>query len=191
MKTLSRELISEAERIKGSLYKRIGTTFAKRNQSPKDRKEWSDAADAWHSHIHPIDKLWQTHFMADLRDSVPYAVEEAILYLEVDPWYHRSGYLKERLIRGLKAATLKNSERTRLLNVCWNAAAGKNRREFRNYCSLASVVGGSDLIELLESVSEDRDREAKGKFSFMLNYLRHKTRKAIKAEKAKQRNLSD
>ena len=116
--------------------------------------------------------------MADLRGSVPYAVEEAILYLEVDPWYHRSGYLKERLIRGLKAATFKNTERTRLLNVCWNAAAGTNRREFRNYCSLASVVGDSDLIELLERVSEDRDNAAKGKFSFMLNYLRQKTQKA-------------
>ncbi|MGJ8677021.1 MAG: hypothetical protein ACSHX0_05860 [Akkermansiaceae bacterium] len=173
MNILTREVIGDAERIKVHLHRRMHVMSAIRNQSPKEHKEWEEAADAWHTHEHPVDRLWCEEFMADLRESVPYAVEEAIVYLEADPWYHRSGYLKERLIRGLKTAVLKNSDRVRLWNVCWNVAAGKNRREFRNYCSLAAVVGDADLIELLKGVSEERNIAAKGKFGFMLNYLQH------------------
>ncbi len=173
---LTREAIAEVERIENAHHKAIHTTFACRNQGPKAWKAWEDATSAWHAQRYPTERLWEDQFLADLRTSDRQAIDEAILYLEVDPWYFRSGYLKERLIRGLKAADLTERDRRRLRNVIWNVAGGKNRREFRDYCSLAAVVGDEGLIRLLEDVSPERDRDAKGKFGYLLSYLQQNTK---------------
>jgi len=191
MKTLTRESISETERTVNRLHHQVHTTFANRDKSEKERKAWEEATSVWHSSDCPTDKLWREQFRADLRASVPYAIEEAILFLEVDPWYFRSGYLKQRLIRGLKAATLKNRDRIRLWNVCWNAAAGKNRQEFRSYCSLAAIVGDAELIRLLEEIPEHRNIAADGKFRYMAAFLRENTKKANKPEMTTPRKPSD
>ena len=133
---------------------------------------WDDATTAWHARTSPTDRLWSDEFLAALRASDRPAIEDAILFLEVDPWYFGSGYLKERLIRGLKSANLTAQDRRRLWNVVWNVTGGRNRREFRNFCSLATIVGDSDLIQLLENVTPERDLSASRKFSYLLAYLR-------------------
>ncbi|GAA5481801.1 hypothetical protein [Haloferula sargassicola] len=173
---LTREAIAEVERIENAHHKAIHSTCACRNHGPKAWKAWEDAASAWHAQRYATDRLWEDEFLADLRGSDRQAIDEAILFLEVDPWYFRSGYLKERLIRGLKAAQLTERDRKRLRNVIWNVAGGKNRREYRDYCSLAAVVGNCDLVRLLEDVSPERDLDAKGKFGYLLSYLQQNTK---------------
>jgi hypothetical protein len=101
----------------------------------------------------------------------PEAIEDAILFLEVDPWYFRSGYLKERLIKGLKAADLDYRDRLRLRNVIWSVAKGKNRREFRNYCSLALKVSTPDFEKMLDDVSTEQDLDSRGKLSYLRRYI--------------------
>jgi hypothetical protein len=173
---LTRDDIAQVERIENAHHKAIHSTSACRNQSPQAWKNWLDATSAWHAQRYPTNKLWEDDFLTDLRASDRQAIEESILYLEVDPWYFRSGYLKERLIRGLKVANLSEIDRSRLRNVIWNVAEGRNRREFRNYCSLALVVGDKELIQQLECISPARDQDAKGKFGYLLRYLRqHKS----------------
>ncbi len=173
---LTRKSIREVEDLENKHHSRIKATFRNRDQGDSSRKEWHDATSAWHNQIYPTDVLWTDDFMSDLRGSKRSAIEQAILYLEVDPWYFRSGYLKERLIRGLKACKISETDRRRLWNVVWNVAAGRNRREFRNYCSLASIIVDADLLRLLEEVTPERDERASGKFTYLLNYLRKHTK---------------
>lgn len=175
---LSRESILEVERIENRHLERIHSTVLRRHESDRAWQEWEEAALAWHAQRYPTERLWEDAFLTDLRASQRLAIEEAILYLEVDPWYFRSGYLKERLIRGLKAAELTGRDRRRLRNVIWRVAGGKNRREYRNYCSLAAVVGDADLIQSLEEITPERDLAAKGKFSYLLRYLRKNTNRS-------------
>jgi hypothetical protein len=186
---LTREAINEVQRVENQHHERIHATAARRNESALAWKAWEEAATAWHAQHRATDKLWESGFLADLRASKRPAIEEAILYLEVDPWYFRSGYLKERLIRGLKSAELTERDRRRLWNVVWNAAVGKNRREFRDYCSLAAVVGDADLIRQLEEISPDRDTAAKGKFSYLLDYLRRNTKLSEQVAAADRQKL--
>jgi len=188
---LTRAVIGEVERTENQHHERIHATVSKRDESASAWKAWEDAARAWHAVRHPTERLWGDKFLSDLRASERSAIEDAILFLEVDPWYFRSGYLKERLIRGLKAAKLSEQDRRRLWNVVWNVASGKNRREFRDFCSLAVVVGDSDLIQMLEEVPSSRDCAAKGKFSYLLNYLRQNKKTANKSEQATPRKPSD
>jgi hypothetical protein len=169
---LTRQDILEVERTVNELHQRVHRTFAARNEGPKAMQAWHDATSAWHTRKHSTDHLWSDEFLAALRASQRHAIEDAILFLEVDPWYFGSGYLKERLIRGLKSAALTAQDRRRLWNVIWNVTGGRNRREFRRYCALATLVGDSDLIQLLEGVSPERDRAAGGKFRHLLAYLR-------------------
>jgi hypothetical protein len=169
---LTREVIAEVERIENAHHKRIQSTSAIRSQGQKERRAWEEAISAWHVQKYPTDKLWSDEFLADLRASKRSAIDETLLYLEVDPWYFRSGYLKARLIRGLKAVNFTERDRRRLWNVVWNVAAGKNRREFRDYCSLAAVFGDVNWIESLEAVSPERDMAANGKFGYLLEFLR-------------------
>lgn len=173
---LTRESIEEVERAENRHHERIHATFSRRTESDRAWKDWEEVASAWHAQRYPTTKMWENGFLTDLRASNRQAIEEAILYLEVDPWYFRSGYLKERLIRGLKAANLTERDRRRLWNVIWNVAGGRNRREFRNFCSLAAVVGDSDMVRLLGEVSPERNNAAKGKFAYLLNYLRQTTK---------------
>ncbi len=172
---LTREEILDVERIENAHHKSIQSTFTSRHKGPKARKAWQDATSAWHAQVHPTERLWKPEFYQNLRQSCRQSIDEAILYLEVDPWYFRSGYLKERLIRGLKAAELTDRDCQHLRNIIWNVADGKNRREFRDYCSLACVVGDSTLVRLLEEVSPEKNKAARGKFGYLLHYLGRNT----------------
>ena len=173
---LTRKAIVEVERVENAHHKLIHSTSACRDQEPDAWKEWEESTSAWHAQRYQTDRLWEDGFLADLRGSVRHAIDDAILYLEVDPWYFRSGYLKERLIRGLKAAELTEGDRKRLRNVIWKVAGGRNRREYRDYCSLAAVVGDPGLVQRLEGVSPEQDHEAKGKFGYLLRYLRQNSK---------------
>lgn len=164
-------VIREVERTENQHHKRIHAAVACRHQGKKGYQAWQEATSAWHAQRYPTDYLWSDEFMVKLRGSEPDAVEDAIVFLEVDPWYFRSGYLKERLIRGLKAATLTNREVLRLQNVIWNVAAGKNRREFSNYCSLAISIATDDFNRRLANVSPEADRMAFGKFGYLRSHL--------------------
>ena len=174
---LTREDISQVERIENQHHMRIHAAFRSRDQSKDGLENWKKAALAWHAQRYPTDFLWSDEFITDLRNSKRDAIEQAILYLEVDPWYFRSGYLKERLVRRLKSANLSTQDCTRLRNVIWNVASGKNRREFRDFCRLATVVASDDFRQRLVEVSSEHDTEAKGKFTFLRKHLdRHTTK---------------
>ena len=98
------------------------------------------------------DDLSTQSFLERLRSGDRQAVERAIQYLEEDPWMHRSGYLKERLIRGLKRATRTHRDDIRLQRVVWNVANGPFRREFRDYCSLAAAVATKEFLRWISEI---------------------------------------
>ncbi|MCW1922717.1 hypothetical protein OKA05_09145 [Luteolibacter arcticus] len=177
---LTREIIAEVERVENELHARIYDTFALRHESAEKWDAWDEATSDWHCRTCPTDILWEDEFLADLRSSQRPAIDDAILYLEADPWYFRSGYLKERLIRGLKSANLTEQDRSRLRIVVWNIATGKNRREFRNYCSLATAVADADFLQRLDQLTPEYDSAARGKFRYLQNYLRRNMNQKIR-----------
>lgn len=168
---LSRSTILETAAIMSALHQRVRETVVFREVGTKQWGAWRLACDELHSTKLATDFLWEDSFYQRLRAGERDAIEEAILFLEVDPWFFRSGYLKERLIRGLKACPRKKKDDMRLRNVIWNVANGRNRREFRNYCSLAAKVATEEFMELLAKVSEAQDAAAKGKLSYLRRFL--------------------
>ena len=97
------------------------------------------------------------------------SIRDLITFLEVDPIFHRSGYLKEHLLRLIKNAPRTPHDDQRLRAVIWNRAGGPNRREFKLYCQLASRINTPDFTEQVRQAA----KIAPGpwsKFSFILQY---------------------
>jgi len=92
-------------------------------------------------------------------------IESAIRYLEVDPWFFRSGYIKADLLRDLRHAPLKEEQRIRLQKVILARIQGEDRREFRHYGRLARVICDPDfeqaVTELAVASTESTSRHAR------------------------------
>ena len=92
-------------------------------------------------------------FMSGLANGHVRYVETAITFLEADPWFFRSGYEKQNIIRHLKRAQLSEPQRTRLARVVLAVIDGGgvpshagdvrekgHRVEFRHFGRLACGV---------------------------------------------------
>lgn len=86
------------------------------------------------------------------------ATDVILDFLEADPVFFRSGYLKERLLPELARRSLAPEEvrRLRALIVA-NAVRKPFRREFRRYCRAAIAVDGPDFREELEALARGDD----------------------------------
>jgi transposase len=95
-------------------------------------------------------------------------VEMAIEFLEADPWFFRSGYIKANLARFLKHVTLSNQQVRRLEKVLFKIADERNTQEFRNYCRLARTVATPALIEALKKRLTDDNIHRRLRATWML-----------------------
>ena len=168
---LTPQQICEAETSENAHHRRIGEAFLNRSDGPEAWERWKQVCADWHASRKPTDFLWEGSTRQRLRSGDPGAVEDAILFLEIDPWFFRSGYLKERVLGALKCAPLSSRQRERLRHIIIEVCRGRNRREFRYYCALAVKVWTLEFENTVRTQSATRDLESKGKFSFLLRYL--------------------
>lgn len=90
--------------------------------------------------------------------------ENAILYLEADLRFFRSGYDKAQLLRHLKRAELSVDHVRRLQQVLLAAVRHGGGVEFRQYCQLAARLSsarlGGELARLAKAEGADVRRRA-------------------------------
>jgi hypothetical protein len=75
-----------------------------------------------------------------VRHRALHGVDDALTFLEADPWCFRSGYAKERLLRALGSAELTEPQRRRGAAVVRSYVLGPDRREFRPVGNLARAL---------------------------------------------------
>jgi hypothetical protein len=100
-----------------------------------------------------IDAAYPPGFWRDydrLRERNPAGLESAIEFLEADPWFFRSGYVKAKLIRLINRFSLTPEQADRLRSVVLNIVDRRGGQEFRAYCRLARHVDGADLRPRLQ-----------------------------------------
>ena len=93
-------------------------------------------------------------FLAALSAGDADAKESAIKYLEFDPYYYRSGYIKSKLLVRLKHIKLTASEIKRLQKVVCNAILSPfPKSEFKYYAGLLKNIGTPEFHLQLEELS--------------------------------------
>ncbi len=126
--------------------------FDERSQGPDEQLAWARAEAAFNAFKPEFRYDWVSFVANNIRTDLAMR-EFAIGFLESDPWFFRSGYIKARFLQRLKGCSLSSIQRSSLNAVLLDAARNRAGREYRRYCRLATIIADQGLIEELEQMS--------------------------------------
>jgi hypothetical protein len=142
------------------------------DQSDPRTKRWLDAIDAFkaaYSRVYPDDlRLLEQGALPASEVSTT----DILDFLEADPVFFRSGYMKETLLGALKKRSLDKHEVGRLQAIIINVVGNADRREFRRYCRVATIVDDESLREKLKGLEVAEDPDVRRRSSWVLAALR-------------------
>ena len=150
--------VAELNRLHKSLHELSDVRW--RTGKAEDITCWENSVRAWKEFSgfgYPETKFYffenQT-FLAALSAGDADAKESAIKFLEFDPYYYRSGYIKSKLLVRLKNIKLSASEVKRLQKVICNAIVSQQpKSEFKYYARLLKNVGTPEFRQKLDALS--------------------------------------
>jgi hypothetical protein len=102
-----RGVINENAKRVTELHNRVHETFKRRDSSPEARAEWSRACEEFHSKYDAL--AFPGGYEAGLQKiqtGDAGAIQDALAFLEVRPYFFRSQYMRTKLTRLLKHAQL-------------------------------------------------------------------------------------
>lgn len=141
------------------LHDTIHTTYRSRS------RQWSQTCEEFHSSYDSLAYPGGLEKgLAALRSGDAAAIELAIEFLEVDPMFFRSGYIKAKIVQRLKALGLTPTQVGRLNQVILHLVETRDCREFRRYCHARKTTGPdleNELRQLLAGGDADVTRRAK------------------------------
>ena len=164
-------LIDREASVLRKLHEDIHYIFDHEAKVSRHGMSWREACARFHAHASPLDH-WIEAALSDefLHDSK--ARDFVLTFLERDPVYFRSGYVKEVLLRRLKRVNLVKKDRDRLDKILLDAVRRRGGREFRRYCQLAVNVGSADLRAEIVALTGATDKAVASRATMMLRYLR-------------------
>lgn len=131
--TSTHTTILENESKINKLHQLIKTTFSNRDDSKECYQSWQNACDTFHQNYSFL--VFSCNGYVGEEDLVMlltqdsqcgvYAREFAICFIELRPYYFRSGYLYKRLLRKLKHAALTQEQLERYYKV---------KKAYQQYC---------------------------------------------------------
>src|SRR5215831_2323586 len=114
------------------LHSRIHETYARRSQSPEKKREWKEACAEFHARY---DRLaFPTGYQGGgalkrIEHGEPELMEAAICFLEVRPYFFRSGYMFKDILRKCRKAPLSPTQAMRLSVVEKRLSAWRERKQ--------------------------------------------------------------
>ena len=94
------------------LYRGIQETLCFRDEGPDQKAEWQDACSEFHAKYDDLAFPGGVHSARDrMRAGDDEAIEYAIAFLEVRPYFFRSGYMYKDFMRVLRNCPLSSSQR--------------------------------------------------------------------------------
>lgn len=134
----------------------------------RDRHDGSPATVRWRQSIEEFGTALQEAYPPDfdaafkgLRRGDPGGIDVLIEFLEADPMFFRSGYVKTQILRMLKRAPLTSPQASRLRAVILGVIAKRWGREFGDYARLALKLDQPSLRTSLNALLAGHDAETR------------------------------
>jgi len=164
-----RLIIEESSKLE-ELHAEIHRAVALRDRDVVHRRAWEQACKEFHSYSSSLDTFFE-RACDDDRYSDRDLIEFAICFLEVDPMFFRSGYLKQIVITRLKRSELREGDKSRLRGVVWDAVNRRGTREFKYYCRMATKLADDVLVKQLEGARLEEGSARASRASMMLDHV--------------------
>jgi hypothetical protein len=103
-----------------------------------------------------------------------------VAFLEVDPIFFRSGYIKADILRRLKRSPLSADQKARLRVMILGRVEGSDTREFRHYCQLARTIADKDFHSAIASRLESSDQRIARHAKWVIDALENHPPRAVK-----------
>ena len=135
--------------------RQVNATAKRRDVSLEDEQLWSEACEAARIALDTLYSPDLDDLVAGIAGASPESSEAAIVFLEVDPWVFRSGYMKQKILKRLARARLTEPDRLRLQRFLISALEKGPRSEFSEMLRLAHHVGSEAFVaQLIESPND-------------------------------------
>jgi hypothetical protein len=105
--------------------------------------------------------------------------DDVLEFLDADPLFRRSGYIKERLLREIKGRPFSAAQAERFRDIILRLVQTRDCREFRYYCAAAAAVDDEGLRGALAEVARSDDAAARRRAGWMLAALDHARRSKV------------
>lgn len=97
------------------------------------------------------------HAVTCLRNRDTSGIEYVIAFMEADPWFFHSGYLKQKFARYLRGVQITAPQRDRLRAAVLGAFKKGRREDLKEYVSLARKLDGPSFREGLRQLVDGAD----------------------------------
>jgi hypothetical protein len=155
-----------------ALNRQIHVTVLERDTSPEERRAWADACDAFHKYRSILDTFWYPESLQRLLAGDPELLEIAIAFVEVDPYYFRSGYMKQRLFRRLKRLTLPEPQRQRIRQAVISALRLHRGSGWKDFCILDTAFADDNFANSVAIFASDASPQVAWRARTLLDHLK-------------------
>lgn len=145
-------LIRRHETEMKALHTALGEAFKVREQSSSRREDWLRLASQFRGYRSAVDDWME---LIKEADSIDWANGRETVFddLEVDPFYFRSGYTKEMLVKFVKRLELTETERMTIRKLIIRRIEEGGKREFRRLCQLIPKIQTPEFKTQLRELS--------------------------------------
>jgi hypothetical protein len=154
---VDRLALAHRARLSALLCKQAFRLYGRRIDRSTECELWKEAgilAGEAHKDATPTG-LWEDIML--LKNGDQSRLEAVVQFLEVDPWYQSSGYMKEDILKILCATKVPLEYFPRLQAVVLSVVRTRDRREFRRYCRMATHIDAPNFREELERLRLNQD----------------------------------
>jgi hypothetical protein len=152
MSKLKAEITANAL-ILDQLHKHIHESVRFRDRSKSDRDRWSAFCKEFHRLYDELffpggSTRWEAFLSRDASET-----ETAIAFLEADPWFFRSGYMKQQIWDHLKRASLTSKQERQLEAAAMAYLYRRVEREFWHMARYVRMRGSSAFWDAVTSLA--------------------------------------
>lgn len=148
----------------------IAMTNRSNRDDPRTRA-WLEAIDRFYAALASVYAGTLQSYAAGELPAEQVTSEDLLEFLEANPYFFGSGYMKERVLTILKRRPLNASLRKRLLRVILDSTDGPQRREFLYYCRAARFIEATELMPSLRDIERNGTPQQGRKASMILAAL--------------------